>query len=328
MTAGHLPRRRTTCRSIRRGPDPGRAAGRQTRTGTPTGLRSSSPTATGCAVISRFGDWEATGWWEAGPLGYSRQSQAGRLKEGTGQPPDASKAFRAACSSTFMKKTGRDEDTRGDGQASRHATPGCLTPEGLSTMAPTPLSPLRGARAAAGASARREFSRHRSSPSRPVPPPRPQRRTLAPQPPLLEPEDADLGENVHQVAVAEPAVLAGAVPPPAGRGPVPVLLPRLPLLTDQAAGDGRCHGCSPVRPRRPAPRRAGGRAAAAAVVGRSAPAGTHPRGRGSLLRPEGEAAAGQPLLAPRPEGAAAAAAAAAGGHLRGAPPPLPPWGHT
>lgn len=93
------------------------------------------------------------------------------------------------------------------------------------------------------------------------PPPgwaRPQARTLAPQPPLLEPEDADLGENVHQVAVAEPAVLAGAVPPPAGRGPVPVLLPRLPLLADQAAGDGRCHGCSPARPRRSAPRRAGG----------------------------------------------------------------------
>lgn len=113
------------------------------------------------------------------------------------------------------------------------------------------------------------------APSRPPPGApgraRPQGRTLAPQPPLLESEDADLGEDVHQVAIAEPAVLVGAVPPPAGRGPVPVLLPRLPLLADQAAGDGRCHGCSPARPRR-----AGRREAAR----RSAPAGTHSRGRG------------------------------------------------
>lgn len=67
-------------------------------------------------------------------------------------------------------------------------------------------------------------------------------QTLAPQPALLEAEDAHFGEDIHQVAVAEPAVLAGAAPPPAGRRPVPVLLPRLPLLADQAAGDGRGHG--------------------------------------------------------------------------------------
>ena len=67
-------------------------------------------------------------------------------------------------------------------------------------------------------------------------------QTLAPQPALLEAEDAHFGEDVHQVAVAEPAVLAGAAPPPAGRRPVPVLLPCLPLLADQAAGDGRGHG--------------------------------------------------------------------------------------
>lgn len=67
-------------------------------------------------------------------------------------------------------------------------------------------------------------------------------QTLAPQPALLEAEDAHFGEDIHQVAIAKPAVLAGAAPPPAGRGPVPVLLPRLPLLTDQAAGDGRGHG--------------------------------------------------------------------------------------
>lgn len=151
---------------------------------------------------------------------------------------------------------------------------------------------------------------------------RPQGRTLAPQPPLLEPEDADLGENVHQVAVAEPAVLAGAVPPPAGRGPVPVLLPRLPLLADQAAGDGRCHGCSPARPRRPAPRRAGGKSAAAAE-GRSAPAGTHPRGRGragASSGPRRGCSGAPPPPSLRPAGAAAAAA----GHRMGAPPPLPP----
>lgn len=67
-------------------------------------------------------------------------------------------------------------------------------------------------------------------------------QTLAPQPALLEAEDAHFGEDIHQVAVAEPAVLAGAAPPPAGRRPVPVLLPRLPLLADQAAGYGRGHG--------------------------------------------------------------------------------------
>lgn len=66
--------------------------------------------------------------------------------------------------------------------------------------------------------------------------------TLAPQPPLLEAKDADLGEDIHQVAIAKPAVLAGAVAPPAGRGPVPVLLARLALLPDQTAGDGRSHG--------------------------------------------------------------------------------------
>lgn len=67
-------------------------------------------------------------------------------------------------------------------------------------------------------------------------------QTLAPQPALLEAEDANFGEDVHQVTVAEPAVLAGAAPPPAGGRPVPVLLPRLPLLADQAAGDGSGHG--------------------------------------------------------------------------------------
>ena len=74
--------------------------------------------------------------------------------------------------------------------------------------------------------------------SRPGPP----AQTLAPQPALLEAEDANFGEDVHQVTVAEPAVLAGAAPPPAGGRPVPVLLPRLPLLADQAAGDSRGHG--------------------------------------------------------------------------------------
>lgn len=70
----------------------------------------------------------------------------------------------------------------------------------------------------------------------------PPAQTLAPQSALLEAEDANFGEDVHQVTVAEPAVLAGAAPPPAGGRPVPVLLPRLPLLADQAAGDGRGHG--------------------------------------------------------------------------------------
>lgn len=133
------------------------------------------------------------------------------------------------------------------------------------------------------------------------PPPgwaRPQARTLAPQPPLLEPEDADLGENVHQVAVAEPAVLAGAVPPPAGRGPVPVLLPRLPLLADQAAGDGRCHGCSPARPRRSAPRQAGG-----GRRGAQPRRGPIPGGAGERAREpppgRGAAAAGPPRPAAR-----------------------------
>lgn len=65
---------------------------------------------------------------------------------------------------------------------------------------------------------------------------------MASQPALLEAEDAHFGEDIHQVAVAEPAVLAGAAPPPAGRRPVPVLLPRLPLLANQATGDGRSHG--------------------------------------------------------------------------------------
>lgn len=119
---------------------------------------------------------------------------------------------------------------------------------------------------------------------------------MAPQPPLLEPEDADLGENIHQVTVAEPTVLAGAVPPPAGRGPVPVLLPRLPLLADQAAGYGRCHGCSPARPRRPAPRWAGcGRR------GAQPRRGPIPEGAGERAREpppgRGAAAAGPPCPA-------------------------------
>ena len=83
-----------------------------------------------------------------------------------------------------------------------------------------------------------EMGEGRERASRPGPP----AQTLAPQPALLEAEDANFGEDVHQVTVAEPAVLAGAAPPPAGGRPVPVLLPRLPLLADQAAGDGRGHG--------------------------------------------------------------------------------------
>ena len=65
---------------------------------------------------------------------------------------------------------------------------------------------------------------------------------MTPQPALLETEDAHFREDIHQVAVAEPTVLAGAAPPPAGGRPVPVLLPCLPLLANQAAGDGRGHG--------------------------------------------------------------------------------------
>lgn len=120
---------------------------------------------------------------------------------------------------------------------------------------------------------------------------------MAPQPSLLAAEDAHFGEDVHQVAVAEPAVPAGTAPPPAGGRPVPVLLPRLPLLADQAAGDGRGHGGPGTgsgggRGRgegagdteREGPARRAGRRAGAGGWERSVPPGTHRPLRGARGR--------------------------------------------
>lgn len=268
-------------------------------------------------LTSHCADWEVTEHWGAGPLHYSQVAPPKTIlvAQGRGWRPTAPDTGHPKRCSLFVlqrETPARREAGRAPRGAScpQHTCPDPLRsqpgskagpggPQAASLLSPWSASPAAGEPGAAGRPAGPgavpgpgSFSLATGCPLPPAPPgargrARPQGRTLAPQPPLLEPEDADLGEDVHQVAIAEPAVLVGAVPPPAGRGPVPVLLPRLPLLADQAAGDGRCHGCSPARPRR-----AGRREAAR----RSAPAGTHPwgRGRAGASSARGAAAEGHP----------------------------------
>lgn len=74
----------------------------------------------------------------------------------------------------------------------------------------------------------------------PTPPPA-AAHTLSPQPPLLQAKYPDFGEDVDQVAVAQPLLLAGALTPPVSGWSMGVLLSRLSLLPDQPARDSRCH---------------------------------------------------------------------------------------
>lgn len=325
LTACDPGRRKTVCQislSILIGLNWGRAVGRQTyRDGYKHGLPKLPP------MSYFFGNSEVTvsccsgqhgeGTGEHGCRLHRKTKQAayqwGLISDGSirlpSQTPDAWKAFRAvyyASSKTHQKKEKGKEKKGGGGEVVigvRSSMTRYISHLAVgSPRAPSPPATTRtpgGAERGGGGSPCPGSWWPQVARSRPPPGwARPQARTLAPQPPLLEPEDADLGENVHQVAVAEPAVLAGAVPPPAGRGPVPVLLPRLPLLADQAAGDGRCHGCSPARPRRSAPRRAGG-----GRRGAQPRRGPIPGGAGERAREpppgRGAAAAGPPRPAAR-----------------------------
>lgn len=74
-----------------------------------------------------------------------------------------------------------------------------------------------------------------------APPPPAAAHTLPPQPPLLQAKYPDFGEDVDQVAVAQPLLLPGALTPPVSGRSMGVLLSRLSLLPDQPACDSRCH---------------------------------------------------------------------------------------